>query len=65
MIQESDFPHDGFQQQLKRLNETKPSSETVEAVLSEFGYKKLTKDDLNQMAESIREVYPDFDPPKF
>ena len=61
----SDFPHDAFRQQIQRLNETKPDSETAEAVLSEFGYCKVTEEDVDRMLAEIREVYPHFDPSKY
>lgn len=61
----SDFPHEAFSQQIKRLNETKPDSKTREAVLSEFGYCKVTEEDVDRMLAEIREEYPDFDPSKY
>ena len=47
--------HKSFQQQLKHLNKSKPSQEEVAAVLGEWGYKKVTLEDIKSyMTENKR-----------
>jgi hypothetical protein len=37
-----EYLHNTLVDQIKRLNETKAGKETIEAVLAEFGFEKMT-----------------------
>ena len=51
---------EALSQQIKRISETKPDAETVRAVLAEFGYERVTMEDIKKRLDEYPELKPIF-----